>query len=130
MLSRPCIVVGGIPAAKGTTMARQETVTVVDDLDGSEAAGTVDFALEGKSYEIDLSEKNTARLRDTLAEFVAAARRAGGRGRRAHVMSDVPARANREETAAIREWARQNGHEVAERGRIPKNVVEAYQQTH
>ena len=117
-------------------MAQKVDVKYVDDLDGSAASGTVSFALDGRSYEIDLSEDNAARLRDSLASFVAAGRRSGtsarrGRGQRATAEAPAaPARADREATAAIRTWARENGHEVSERGRIPKAVVEAYQSAH
>ena len=117
-------------------MAQKVDVKYVDDLDGSDASGTVAFALDGKSYEIDLSDDNAARLRDSLASFVAAARRSGGtsrRGRGSRATTEgtpAPARADREATAAIRTWARENGHEVSERGRIPKAVVEAYQSAH
>ena len=119
-------------------MAQQVDVRYVDDIDGSDASGTVSFALDGRSYEIDLSDDNAAKLRDSLASFVAAARRAGGtsgtrRGRTQRSTpdsDDAPARSNREETAAIRAWARENGHEVSERGRIPKAVVQAYQSAH
>jgi hypothetical protein len=117
-------------------MAQQRTVRFVDDLDGSEATGTVSFAIDGRSYEIDLSDQNTARLRDALAPFIDAARRAGGgrssgrgRGRaqsKPPAVPEKPARSSREETAAIRQWAREHGHQISDRGRIPKNVVEAY----
>ena len=112
-------------------MAQQTTVRFVDDLDGSEASGTFDFSLEGRNYQIDLSDENAAKLRDVLAPYVGAARKAGGRGRgrapRQTAVVEKPARSNREETAAIRQWARENGHQVSERGRIPKSVIEAYQ---
>jgi Lsr2 len=116
-------------------MAQKVDVRFVDDLDGSEAAGTVSFALDGRAYEIDLSDDNAARLRDSLATFVAAARRTGARRPRGQRSSTseapaAPARPSREATAAIRTWARENGHEVSERGRIPKAVVEAYQSAH
>ena len=117
-------------------VAKQTTVILVDDLDGSEATEQVEFGVDGRSYEIDLSEDNAARLRDSLASFVAAGRRSGtsarrGRGQRATAEAPAaPARADREATAAIRTWARENGHEVSERGRIPKAVVEAYQSAH
>ena len=116
-------------------MAQKVDVRFVDDLDGSEASGTVSFALDGRAYEIDLSDDNAARLRDSLAAFVAAARRTGGRRSRGQRSSTseapaAPARPSREATAAIRTWARENGHEVSERGRIPKAVVEAYQAAH
>ena len=112
-------------------MAQQTTVRFVDDLDGSEASGTFDFSLEGRSYQIDLSDENAAKLRDALAPYVDAARKAGGRSRgrasRQTTVAEKPARSSREETAAIRQWARDNGHQVSERGRIPKSVIEAYQ---
>ncbi len=116
-------------------MAQKVDVKYVDDLDGSDASGTVSFALDGKSYEIDLSDENAARLRDALATYVAAARRSGGSGRggRAARPADAPAppaRTDREVTAAIRAWARENGHEISERGRIPKAVVDAYHAAH
>ena len=118
-------------------MAQKVDVRFIDDLDGSEAAGTVSFALDGRSYEIDLSDANAARLRDALASYVAVARRSGGssgrRGRSApRDATDVPAptRPSREATAAIRTWARENGHEVSERGRIPNSVVQAYEAAH
>ena len=111
-------------------MAQQTTVRFIDDLDGSDASGTFDFSLEGRRYQIDLSDENAAKLRDALAPYVGAARKAGGRGRgraaRQTAVADKPARSNREETAAIRAWARENGHQVSDRGRIPKSVIEAY----
>jgi hypothetical protein len=112
-------------------MAQKVDVRFVDDLDGSEASGTVTFALDGRAYEIDLSDDNAARLRDSLATFIAAARRTGSRRSRSQrsTTSEAPAaptRPSREATAAIRTWARENGHDVSERGRIPKAVIEAY----
>jgi hypothetical protein len=118
-------------------MAQQVNVKFVDDLDGSVATGTVSFALDGRAYEIDLSEDNAARLRESLASFVAAARKTGGSvavGRRAPKMTTSSGRRpqplDREQTAAIRAWARQNGHQVSERGRISKTVVDAFQAAH
>ena len=116
-------------------MAQKVDVLFVDDLDGSEASGTVSFALDGRAYEIDLSEENAAKLRDSLATFVAAARRTGSRRPRSQRSSTseapaAPARPSREATAAVRTWARENGHEVSERGRIPKAVIEAYNSAH
>ena len=113
-------------------MAQQTTVRFIDDLDGSAAAGTFDFAIDGRQYQIDLSDENTDKLHEVLAPYIEHARKAagrsGGRGRtRGHAaMTEAPARSNREETHAIREWARQNGHQVNDRGRIPKSVIEAY----
>ena len=97
-------------------MAQQVNVKFVDDLDGSDAAGTVSFAIDGRAYEIDLSADNAARLRDSLASFVAAGRKSGGSAaarRRAPKMTASSGRRpqplDREQTAAIRAWARQNG---------------------
>jgi Lsr2 len=120
------------------TMAQQTTVRLVDDVDGSEASSTVGFGLDGRRYEIDLSDANAARLREALAPFVGAARTAGGRestgrgpgrGARQTVAKaqSASARSSREETAAIRQWARDHGHQVSDRGRISKSVMEAYQ---
>ena len=119
-------------------MAQQVNVKFVDDLDGSDAAGTVSFAIDGRAYEIDLSEDNAARLRDSLASFVAAARKSGGAraaaGRRAPKMAERSGPRSqpldREQTAAIRAWARQNGHEVSDRGRISETVLDAFQAAH
>lgn len=111
-------------------MAQKVTVSLVDDLDGGTAEETVGFGLDGKSYEIDLSAANASRLRDALSGFVAAARRAGtGKGRRsAGASSSGTGRASgdREQSRAIREWAREQGMEVSERGRIPADVLQAY----
>jgi hypothetical protein len=113
-------------------MAQQTTVRFIDDLDGSDAVGTVTFALDNRSYEIDLSDENTDKLHEVLAPYIEDARKAGGRSggrgrtRGQAAMTEAPARSNREETHAIREWARQNGHQVNDHGRIPKSVIEAY----
>jgi hypothetical protein len=115
-------------------VAQRVETRLVDDLDGTEAAETVTFGFEGHQYEIDLSDRNASRLRDSLAAYVGAARRAGGaRQSRTTATTGRTARSttsstDREQTAAIREWARQNGHQVSDRGRIPHSVIEAYQQ--
>jgi hypothetical protein len=110
-------------------VAQRIQVTLVDDVDGSEAAETVSFSFEGKAYELDLSEKNANKLRKALEPFVAAARRSGGGGRRRQRGSSGASRggSDRERTAAIRKWAREHGHQVADRGRIPSSVIEAYE---
>ena len=112
-------------------MAQKVMVTLVDDLDGSEAEETIEFGLDGAFYEIDLSEDNAERLRDTLSDYVGHARRqAGGRKRVAgRVAAGRPPRtasADREQNQAIREWARKQGMNVSDRGRIPKEVTDAY----
>lgn len=109
-------------------MARVTQVSLVDDIDGSVASSTVGFSLDGKTYELDLSDKNAGKLRDALAPFVASARRSDGRRRSSGGPKMTPKSAtDRERTAAIREWAREHGHKVADRGRIPGNVLEAYE---
>jgi hypothetical protein len=111
-------------------MAKQTTVTLVDDLDGTEAEEQVEFAVDGKSYEIDLSASNSARLREALAPFISAARRASGRRRSSTSPAAARPSTDREQNQAIREWAQQQGMKISERGRIPSNVLEAYHQNH
>jgi hypothetical protein len=108
-------------------MAQITEVKLVDDLDGGEAAESVAFSIDGKSYEIDLSEKHAAELRDAFAPFVGSARRAGGSPASTRLKASARSGRSREETAAIREWANANGHEVSTRGRIPSKVIEAYE---
>ena len=109
-------------------MAQHVNVVLVDDIDGSEAAETVSFGLDGRRYDVDLSANHAAQLRDALASFVAAARRgAGGSGRHASVPPTTQRSSNREQIAAIREWAKANGQTVADRGRISRAVMEAYE---
>ena len=115
-------------------MAQKVTVSLIDDLDGDKADETVEFGLDGKSYEIDLSTSNADKLRDTLASYVAAARRPGGRRRSgggAAAAATAAARrpsVDREQNQAIRDWARKRGMKVSDRGRIPADVLEAYHQ--
>ena len=113
-------------------MAKQTTVTLIDDIDGSEADESVEFTIDGKSYEIDLSSANSARLRDVLAPFIAAARRSGGRRSGSASATPAPSRqsTDRELNQAIREWAVKEGMKISERGRIPSNVLEAYHASH
>jgi hypothetical protein len=107
-------------------MAQKVHITLEDDLDGGEATETVTFGLDGRSYEIDLNDKNAAKLRDALARYVAAARRAGGRSSastKRHTQVGPSAR-------EIRDWARSNGQKVPDRGRIPADVREAFEASH
>lgn len=114
-------------------MAQRVVVSLVDDLDGSEADETVQFGLDGVSYEIDLSSENAEELREILAQYVSHARKAGGRKRTPSKRSNgkVPSRsssAEREQNQAIRAWARKKGYAISDRGRIPSEVTEAYRQ--
>jgi hypothetical protein len=106
-------------------MARQEIVTLIDDLDGSEASETVTFALDGSSYEIDLSERNAAALREALRRYTAAARTEGPQGHSGRTRVTI-ASTGASRNAEIRAWAHSEGHVVPARGRIPGRVVAAF----
>ena len=109
-------------------MAKQVITVITDDLDGGDADQTVEFGFDGVNYTIDLSEKNVGRLRKALDPYLAVATkvgRTGGTGRLA-ARAAQPARSNRDQNQAIREWAVKNGYEVSERGRIPTTIVEAF----
>ncbi|WP_326563253.1 histone-like nucleoid-structuring protein Lsr2 [Micromonospora sp. NBC_01796] len=109
-------------------MAKQIITVLTDDLDGGDADRTVEFALDGTNYTIDLSEGNAGSLRKLLDPYITAGTRVGrgGISPRRSIASAAPTRSDREENKAIREWAASNGHEVSERGRIPAAIVEAY----
>ena len=110
-------------------MAQKVTVQLVDDLDGSVAEETVEFGLDGISYQIDLSSVNAEKIRDLLEDYVAHARRSGPRRRSsANAVRSRSAAVDREQNQAIREWARKRGLKVSERGRIAAEVLEAYHQ--
>lgn len=110
-------------------MAKKTTVEVLDDLDGSKNAGTVQFSLDSKQYEIDLSEKNEKQLRKVLEQYLAAAtqvsRAPAVAGRRQY--GAAPAR---RDTKHIREWLRGQGIEISDRGRIPTEHLERYEAAH
>lgn len=106
-------------------MAKKVTVTLVDDYDGkSKANETVQFSIDGVAYEIDLSTKNAGKLRVTLEPWADKARKTGRAKRKG--TGKATSATDREQTAAIREWARKNGHNVSTRGRIPADIVAAY----
>lgn len=123
-------------------MAQRVQVMLIDDVDGTEGAETVTFALDGVTYEIDLSEKNATALRDAFAPWVGHGRRVSGSGSGRSAGSGRSGASGRggaarkqassssSDTAAIREWARSNGHTVSERGRISAAVMEAYAAAH
>ena len=108
-------------------MAQKVQIILEDDLDGGEADETVSFALDGTSYEIDLNEDNATKLREALATYVGHARKvtgSRGRGRAKSATGSGPS------PKEVREWARENGHDVPDRGRIPAEVREAYDAAH
>jgi hypothetical protein len=107
-------------------MAQRVHVVLVDDIDGSDAGETVTFGLDGSTYEIDLNEKNAAALREALAPYVGHDRRSGGprRGKKSAAASSGPS------AAEVREWARENGWDVPDRGRVSADVRQAYDAAH
>jgi len=127
-------------------MAQKVQVILVDDVDGGEAAETVSFALDGVSYEIDVSEKNAKALRDALAPWVGNARRVGGRsgggrsrstgsagggGRsRASSSGGGGGGGGKHDLSDVRSWARENGYQVSDRGRVSSEVIAAYEKAH
>ncbi|MGW1530445.1 histone-like nucleoid-structuring protein Lsr2 [Streptomyces sp. NPDC002159] len=108
-------------------MAQKVQVLLVDDLDGGEADETVTFALDGKTYEIDLTSSNADKLRGLLDPYVKGGRRTGGRASGGRGKARAAASGGSQDTAQIRAWAKEHGLEVNERGRIPANIREAYE---
>ncbi|MGW7085387.1 histone-like nucleoid-structuring protein Lsr2 [Streptomyces sp. NPDC054871] len=107
-------------------MAQKVQVLLVDDLDGGEADETVTFALDGKSYEIDLTTSNADKLRGLLEPYLKGGRRTGGRSA-GRAKARASAASGGQDTAAIRAWAKDNGFEVNDRGRVPASIREAYE---
>jgi len=112
-------------------MAQKVNIVLVDDIDGSEATETVSFGLDGTSYEIDLNDTNAAALRDALAAYVGHARKVGSarRGRRTSAAAAAAA-AGGPSAREIRDWARSNGYDVPDRGRVSAEVREAFDAAH
>jgi hypothetical protein len=108
-------------------MAQKIQTLFIDDIDGGEAEGTVRFALDGTEYEIDLSAKHDEELRAALGTYVAHARKVSGSTRKANA-----ARSSRKpslvDTVAVRAWARENGHDIKDRGRVPAGLVAKYRE--
>jgi hypothetical protein len=101
-------------------MAQRVVVTLFDDMDGGEAAETVSFGLDGKSYEIDLSDGNAQQLRDLLSPYIQAGRKQSRSGKTYRRTSVAP------DPATVRAWAQSRGMDLPARGRIPKHVYEAF----
>ncbi|MET9339439.1 MULTISPECIES: histone-like nucleoid-structuring protein Lsr2 [unclassified Nonomuraea] len=110
-------------------MAKQIQEILIDDLDGGEANETVSFAIDGASYEIDLSDVNAKKLRDALSPFVTSARKSGAVAARRRVRGGARSM-SREKSSEIRQWAKAHGLQVSERGRISSAIVEKYEQAH
>src|SRR4051812_17738092 len=108
----------------------QKVITeLVDDIDGTKADETVNFALDGVSYEVDLSKQNASNLRKGLEEYVTKGRRIGGRAKRG-LANGLSGAADKSQTSAIRSWAKSHGLKVSSRGRIPEEVSQAYHDAH
>jgi hypothetical protein len=111
-------------------VAQRVNVVLVDDIDGSDAAETVSFALDGVDYEIDLSEAHAEQLREAVALYVGHARRTGGRRRGGRRLSGGVDTGGGASAADVRAWAKENGWDVPERGRVSAEVREAYAAAH
>ena len=111
-------------------MAQKVQVILVDDLDGGEAEESVSFSLDGVSYEIDLSSANAEALRDAIAPWVGHARRTGGRAARGRVPARGRVAAAKADLGDVRSWARENGYQVSDRGRVSAEVMSAYDGAH
>jgi Lsr2 len=109
------------PVRKGIIVAQKIQTVFIDDLDGSEAEGTVRFGLDGAEYEIDLNAEHARALRDALSRYVQAARRASGARRPAR--GGRRARADGVDSTEVREWAKAQGIDVKDRGRVPAELV-------
>jgi hypothetical protein len=107
-------------------MAQRVEIQFLDDLDGTKADGTVKFGVDGIHYEIDLSAKNADELAQALAPYIEAGRRVSGSSRR----RGNGAVRSRPDLSAVREWARAQGFQVSDRGRIPGEVLSRYEAAH
>lgn len=113
-------------------MAQKVITEFIDDIDGSPAERTFTFAVDGTNYEIDLSAENIAEFKSAIGGFIESARKVKGtsNGRRARSTGGGGGQQSREQTRAVREWARQHGHNISERGRIPASIQQAFDQAH
>jgi len=108
-------------------MARKVVTELTDDIDGSGAVETVTFGYQGRQYEIDLSQKNADRLQRALTPFISKARTVRGADGRQRRRRGAAGTTRAVDTKASREWARQQGLQVSERGRIPAEIVQRYE---
>lgn len=108
-------------------MAQTRIIEILDDFDGTPEATPHTFSLDGVTYDIDLSESNFRNLADGLGPFIAAARKTKGQGSRP---STKQHQATREDLSRIRAWANSNGYQVAPRGRVRQEIIDAYRAVH
>lgn len=110
-------------------MAQHTTVELVDDIDGGPADETIEFGFRGNLYEIDLAEDHIKELAEFLGPFIERARRIRTGPIRAGATRSIARSASRrEDLNAIRAWARDNGYEVSDRGRVAQHIIDAYHQ--
>lgn len=111
-------------------MASKTIVELLDDLDGSPAAETVRFGIDGKDLEIDLSAQHAGVLRDILSDYVAVGRKATSPGSGGSKARAPKPGSNKEHLAAVRAWLRQQGHDVKDRGRISSDLMAQFDAAH
>ena len=112
-------------------MVQRTQIVLVDDIDGGTADESVSFALDGVAYEVDLSTDNAAQLRESLSRWVEHGRRQGGSRRAPGRRASAGSRSSTSSDANdVRQWAKDNGYTVSERGRISAEVREAYAAAH
>jgi hypothetical protein len=124
----------GVDHKENVAMAQKVIRQFVDDIDGSEAERTFSFAVDGTHYEIDLSSENIQEFNEAIAGFVESARKVKAKsdGRRVRKISSTHrgTAQSREQIQAVRQWARQHGHTISNRGRIPASIQQAFDQAH
>ena len=115
-------------------MAERIVRQLIDDIDGSEISDgggeRIEFSLRGVEYQIDLSNTNIAKLDKALKPYVDAAAKVRGSSARRAKSTGAKSASSKEQLSAIREWARKNGHDVADRGRVKAEIVEAFEAAH
>jgi hypothetical protein len=111
-------------------VAKTTVTHITDDIDGSKDATEIAFSFDGVDYTIDLSKKNAAAMTKALKPYLDAATKVSGRSTRSRHPRGSKASAPRKDLAAVREWARGQGIEVSDRGRVPSSVIEKYDAVH
>jgi Lsr2 len=111
-------------------MAQKTVVTFEDDIDGTQAEGTVYFALNGVGYELDLSKKNRDKLLKAFQPYVSGGRKASSRASAARSSRGTASAPKKHDQSAVRVWARGKGMKISDRGRIPADVLAKYEAAH
>lgn len=119
-------------------MAQRTQIILIDDIDGGDASETVTFGLDGHDYEIDVNDAHAAEVRKVIGEYTIYARRTskgGKKAKKAATLNGTPVKNGKSvelgpSARLIRDWARSNGVEVPDRGRVPQSVIDAYEAAH